>query len=133
MRRARWGNGMTPTKLCTKCQRDLPVTAFAFNRTKLDRLQTSCRECKKAQQGSWYRRNRERHIENVRPSRAAAVERNLRYVVHYLLDNPCLDCGENDPLILQFDHVRGEKVACVSELVSRGSAVTQIQLEIEKC
>jgi hypothetical protein len=56
-----------------------------------------------------------------------------QYVVNYLRSHPCVDCGESDPMVLTFDHVRGEKRMNIAELVNRGYLVEVIQEEIEKC
>jgi len=57
----------------------------------------------------------------------------MDYVLAHLLRNPCKDCGENYPLVLEFDHVRGKKLAAVSELVRDGVALKKLQDEIDKC
>lgn len=50
---------------------------------------------------------------------------------NYLSNNPCVDCGEDDPIVLQFDHVRGDKIGCVSELICRKWKI--VFEEIKKC
>lgn len=50
-----------------------------------------------------------------------------------LEQTPCVDCGEADPLVLEFDHVRGAKIADISRLVSRGASWAEIVVEMEKC
>ena len=50
----------------------------------------------------------------------------------YLDVHPCVDCGERDPLVLDFDH-RSDKIAEVSVLVGRGADWTTIAEEIAKC
>ncbi len=44
-----------------------------------------------------------------------------------------MDCGEADPVVLEFDHVYGQKLAAVSTMLSRGFSLEQIKEEIEKC
>lgn len=46
------------TKLCSSCNRKLPVAEFNKNRAKSDGLQTSCKECHKEQKARYYQRNR---------------------------------------------------------------------------
>ena len=51
-------------------------------------------------------------------------------VLAYLLEHPCVDCGETDPVVLDFDHLR-DKTKNVSALLK--STWTRILREIEKC
>ncbi|MCA9900172.1 MAG: HNH endonuclease [Ardenticatenaceae bacterium] len=47
--------------------------------------------------------------------------------------HPCIECGEADPAVLEFDHVRGEKRSEVTKLMRDGYTLKIIQAEIEKC
>lgn len=51
----------------------------------------------------------------------------------YLCNHPCVDCGESDPVVLEFDHVRGEKVANVANLISGAGKFQRLMDEIAKC
>lgn len=53
-------------------------------------------------------------------------------VLAYLKEHPCVDCGENDPIVLEFDHVR-DKLLPVSVLVNNRVSWDMIMAEIEKC
>lgn len=60
--------------------------------------------------------------------------RNAQYVWDYLKQNPCLDCNETNPIVLQFDHRDGvDKKDIVSKLVHNTSSLKVIQNEIDKC
>lgn len=72
---------------------------------------------------------RQQKRENHKKRKAVAYEK----VRAFLISNPCVDCGETDPVVLQFDHVRGEKDRAISELIARGSSLEKIFAEIEKC
>lgn len=50
-----------------------------------------------------------------------------------LIDRSCIDCGENDPIVLQFDHVRGKKTLAICEMVSRCYSNERIVEEAAKC
>ena len=58
--------------------------------------------------------------------------RNLLFLLDYLSEAPCVDCGEMDPVVLDFDHV-GAKRAGVVQLADREAALAVLKEEIAKC
>ena len=61
----------------------------------------------------------------------ARRHRNRSHVLAFLQQHPCTICGEDDPVVLDFDHTR-DKVRHVSDLISRGRW-SKLLAEIEKC
>jgi hypothetical protein len=55
------------------------------------------------------------------------------HVEPYLRSHPCIDCGETDVRVLQFDHCRGQKKAEVSRLIREGYSLEVIKAEMAKC
>jgi len=60
-------------------------------------------------------------------------EEHRLYVQRYKEAHPCRDCGETNWIVLQFDHVRGRKVANISEMVARAVSQEKLEGEIAKC
>ena len=60
-------------------------------------------------------------------------EHRRRFLWEFLSENPCMDCGEADPMVLEFDHVRGEKLAGISKLAGDDAKMEVIINEIDKC
>ena len=52
------------------------------------------------------------------------------WLYEYLLSHPCVDCGESDPIVLEFDHQR-DKEFDVSAFGSR--SLKKVIAEVEKC
>jgi hypothetical protein len=70
---------------------------------------------------------RERHRINKENARNKARE----FIASYLSTHHCVDCGNSDPVVLTFDHVRGEKRANIADMVRNGLSVEAIRNEIE--
>ena len=83
-----------------------------------------------------YEKNKDRMVERARAfNKKRSAELRL-FVEKYLSDHPCIDCGESDVVVLDFDHRDPtEKAANVSDLVSqqKGTSFRRLKAEIEKC
>jgi hypothetical protein len=64
--------------------------------------------------------------------RQAANLRNYQLILTHLAQAACLDCGQTDPFVLQFDH-RERKANHVSWLVGSGCSARRLTDELAKC
>ena len=106
-----------------------PLTEFnRFSRSK-DGRQPYCRVCAK----SYFVARREEIVSMIQARKRERKDELTRYVRAYLLEHSCVDCGETDPVVLEFDHVRGTKIAHVSRMVKGAVSLARLQAEIAKC
>ncbi len=55
-------------------------------------------------------------------------------VLNHLHTHPCIDCGESDPVVLEFDHRENtKKISAVAEMIGHNCGWEKIKTEIEKC
>jgi len=71
---------------------------------------------------------------DVRQAKAKSViDRNRKYILDFLKQHPCSDCKETDPVVLEFDHVRGKKLCNLSAMAQAAYSIRRIDEEIAKC
>jgi hypothetical protein len=115
-------------KRCCTCGEIKPLDGFNRLSKAKDGRQPRCRQCHK----DWHADNKERHNTMIHArTRRLRLELASR-IVAYLRTHPCVDCGESNPVVLEFDHLR-DKLDNVSGLVRRLTNWTVIEKEIEKC
>jgi hypothetical protein len=117
---------------CRGCGIRKPVSEFGIRSLETGTRYTLCRACTADYQHRWYLKNRESVIDRVRISREKVIAENRIRVRQYLTENPCVDCGESDPVVLDFDHLR-DKFRDVSYLVGSGCPWATIEREMAKC
>ena len=84
-------------------------------------------------QREYYAANKERRKEQLARSSAKLNERNQQWLGGYLSTHPCVGCGEDDIVVLEFDHVRGEKASGgVAAMIAR-SSLDRLKAEVAKC
>ena len=117
-------------KRCSTCHETQPLSQFNVRRAAADGRQARCRTCSAA----WYVTNRAAHKANVRRRNARVRRENQARMGAYLREHPCVDCGESDPRVLEFDH-EGEvpKTANVGKLLADAHAWERIAAEIAAC
>lgn len=116
-------------KECTKCGSTKSVEEFAANSKMKDGRQVWCRACQKERAAVYYKENSLRQV-----ARNTAHRRRLRQeAFDFLLANPCVDCGESDPIVLDFDHVSGEKNFSIGEAAGSSISLSKLRAEMAKC
>jgi len=91
------------TKVCTKCKEEKEVELFPTMRARPDGLASWCKLCYAVHAAEKYKASaaeRERKSRN----KAKTSQENKEKLWAYLLDHPCVDCGNSDPRVLEFDH-----------------------------
>lgn len=66
-------------------------------------------------------------------NKRSIVERNHRICREWLSTHPCVDCGEIDPVVLEFHHVFGDKRRRMSLMIAGGYSEQSIRDEMRKC
>lgn len=120
-------------KVCTRCGPPAqPIENFAIRNRARGTRQYICRDCQNEYVRTHYHANRAAYIEKARVRNTGQIRINADFMIAYLGNHPCVDCGESDIIVLEFDHLRN-KVADVSVLARGGYSIETIQKEIDKC
>jgi hypothetical protein len=120
-------------KLCNHCGQEKAIDQFNWRWKAAGIKQSTCRDCQNRQKSDWYERNKEEHNANTQQRKVERRVETQAYIWEYLSTHPCVDCGETDPVVLEFDHVRGVKKASVTMMAHHGYQLSAIMEEIEKC
>lgn len=121
------------TKRCSKCGGAKNKSEFRTNAARYDGLQGFCKECEDLNKAAWYRKNLEKAKKDRKASKETRRKEMMDYVGEYLKEHPCVDCGEKDIQVLDFDHVRGKKLGNVSNMLAGVRSFETMKKEIEKC
>ena len=122
-------------KKCCVCKHPFPADHFHKASDRPDGLSSRCKQCMAKYQKKRYRIPAVKKRELARARKWK--EQRIRYIREQLLiffaTHPCTDCNERDPVVLDFDHVGGRKIADVSYLIRCGQPWAKLLTEIRKC
>jgi hypothetical protein len=116
---------------CGRCGEEKPVGDFAWRRIAKGQRDNYCRPCRSAYKKEHYAANKARYIERAAARKARLAALHAQLLFEFFAEHPCVDCGETDPLVLEFDH-RGSKEFAISQAL-RNKNWPEILREIEKC
>lgn len=120
-------------KQCGKCGEAKPFGEFYKARTKASGYSSYCKICQHEHYKQRYH-HRTKVLKQVwQPFKNEYKDRNRIFITNYLKEHPCVDCGESDLVVLEFDHVRGVKRASLSYLANTAASLDSLRKEIAKC
>ena len=121
------------SKSCPSCKRDLPFSYFNW-KIKNVRLAVHCKECSRAYIREHYKRNRIYYLKKARRRNLEIYMKGHEYLGKYLLSHPCVDCGEKDILVLEFDHKeKSRKDGEISSIIRSTGSIKKLISEVSKC
>lgn len=103
-----------------------------YRKPRTKHARSICKECHLEGRKRYYQKNKERLIPIASIRAKDRKDNSGDWFCTYLYGKSCMDCGYNNILALECDHVRG-KTRNVSEMVRNGYLVATMLKELEKC
>lgn len=93
---------------CGRCEQLKPLSQFNWRRAGRGQRDNLCRPCRSAYHREHYLANKQRYVEQAHQRKERLRQERTAYLLEYFARHPCVDCGESDPVVLEFDHLNPE-------------------------
>lgn len=121
-------------KKCSNCKETKELAEFNKNKSKSDGYASNCRECDRAISKAYYEKNKEKQQKQILEAKKIRIAENRELYLNYLKGQSCIDCGNDNPIVLDHDHRDNiTKKNSVSKLITQGYGWDTILEEIDKC
>ena|ERR1039458_870355 len=121
-------------KKCSTCSEKKPIAEFNKNKNRKDGLNNICRVCSNEYSKKYYNENTDKHKKVIIERHNKIIKENRVLLYNYYKVNPCVDCGEDNPIVLELDHKNSDnKTMIISKMISGGYCWDRIKNEIGKC
>ena len=119
-------------KFCNLCKKEKSINEFAWKLVAKKLKQSYCKECQNIRSKAHYNKYKAKYIKKARKRNKEILEQIHKYVWEFLSKNPCIDCGETDIVVLEFDH-KTNKLYNISDLIKDRSSLVKVKTELENC
>ena len=106
------------SKWCSRCKLEKSVEEFNWRRKARGERDTHCRPCRAAYKREHYARHRQRYIDQAAVRKRALADERTACLLDFFATHPCVDCGEDDPVVLEFDHL-GDRLFTIGPALSQ--------------
>ena len=117
---------------CGNCKQSKVATQFNWKNRIQGLRHSVCKECHAKYKRNHYLENRNLYIAKAMKWNSGQRLKLQKLVAEHLKKNPCVDCGETDMVVLDFDHI-SDKIKSIAELIQGYSSTQRLITEIKKC
>ena len=119
----------TGKKRCSRCRQVKSLTFFSKRSFSIDGLYPQCKDCHHI----WYAERKRKDPNYVKKIIETKKAKIYGWLYKYLKVHPCVDCGETDVVVLEFDHIDPtKKLGNVSSMLQR-LPLEVVEQEVKKC
>lgn len=116
--------------ICNSCKIQKEDDEFSWADKKSGIRNKRCKSCQKKLSAEHYLKKRDKYL----LSQVNIRTRNKQFIYDYLRDKSCVDCGESDSVVLEFDHIDPtQKVIGIANTVRDKWSIEKITSEMGKC
>jgi len=90
-------------------------------------------EDQKKASAAHYQKHKKQYKSRVAKRNKHQRQTNREFVARVKRMMCCVDCGEQDPIVLEFDHVRGKKKRNLADMANQSYCINTIKEEMRKC
>lgn len=126
------GSILMDLQICSKCHKEKSLSEFRWRNKSKNRRHSFCKKCHAAYRRRHYILHRDKYINKAQRWNRMQTRMLREFILKYLAVHPCVDCGNNDIRVLEFDH-ENNKYMNVSVMIRNCHAVESVRREIAKC
>ena len=104
---------------CGRCGEVGSAADYAWRRKKRGQRDNYCRACRAAYKQEHYALHQKRYVANAVQRKRALIAARTEYLLELFRARPYVDCGEADPLVLEFDHLGHKNLNIATNLGNR--------------
>ncbi len=119
-------------KICSGCGQAKAEDQFDWKYHAEGIRKSRCKVCVSVYSKRHYLCNKDAYKKRGLINGRSSRRRLATLVYEYLENHPCVDCGQSNPVLLDFDH-RNDKFKSISEMIKSRYSWAKIQEEISKC
>ncbi len=118
--------------LCNKCLEEKDISDFSFKKQDKNLRNKICKLCHSEYRRHHYLKNKEKYILKARRWNFKQKEVLSKYLYDILSQSHCVDCGEKDIIVLEFDHTNNKKHG-IPEMYKNRYSLNAVENELKKC
>lgn len=118
---------------CTRCKVLKSESDFNW-KIKNVKLACHCKDCSRKYIRQHYKNNTQYYLKKAKSRNIKIQKQSQKLIGKYLSEHPCVDCGEINILVLEFDHIdKKMKDMEVSRIIRHYASIDKLKIEISKC